>query len=326
MRRLVPWVGAFLVALLVGGGAVVAVNATVFGPGDFVRVYLDAVGRGDAQSALAIPGVDSAGASDLLLTDDVLTGLSDVRQVRDEALGDDRHRITMEWTSPAGAGSTAFEVERIGSRFGLFPEWGFAVSPVAVLALDVQHDPRFTANGVQSATGRRTTGVAELAVLVPGSYILSHDTAFLRADDVTVVADEVGEVIDASIEVEPGPAFAEALADEVERHLDACAEQEVLFPTGCPFGQAIRNRVASEPEWSIERLPDLAVEPGAFGTWIAGPAPGTAHLVVEVQSLFDGDLSTFDQDVPFQARYLVAIAGDTLLVTEQEEPDPKELD
>jgi hypothetical protein len=315
MRRLVPWIGAFLVAALAGGGSVLALNATVFGPGDFVRIYLDALARGDATSALELRGVTAGGADDSLLRDDVLTGLSDIRQISDVPLGGDRHRVTMTWTSPGGAGSTAFEVERVGTRLGLFPEWGFAISPVAVLALDVQHDPRYTANGVQATTGRTAEGATAVAVLVPGSYVLAHDSEYLRADAVTVLADRPAATVAATVDVEPGAAFPDALAAAVARHLETCTRQHVLFPTGCPFGEAIANRVASEPEWSIVRDPVLRLEPGPFGTWIAGPAPGTAHLVVEVQSLFDGSLSTFDQDVPFHARYEVRIAADGLRLT-----------
>lgn len=317
MRRLVPWIGAFLVATLVGAGAVVALNATAFGPGAFVRIYLDALARGDAASALALPGVTADGDTQLL-RDDVLTGLGDLRQVRDEPLGDDRHRITMSWTAPGGSGTTDFEVERVGTRLGLFPEWGFAVSPVATLALDLRGDARFTANGVDGSTGRVTAGVAELAVLVPGGYRLEHETEFLRADPVTVLADTPGGVVDAVVEVEPGPAFAGALADAVERHLAACTEQEVLFPTGCPFGKAVSDRLASAPVWSIAHLPEFAadaVDAGEFGTWIVGPEPGTAHLTVDVQSLFDGSIDELDEDVPFQARYSVRVDGGALRVT-----------
>lgn len=298
-----------------------AVNATVLGPGDFVRVYLDALARGDAQSALALPGVDAGDADSRLLVDEVLTGVSDVRQLSDTPLADDngagtdRHRVVMAWSTPGGDGTTEFLVERVGTRLGLFPEWGFAQSPVAVLSLDVLHDPRFTANGVAATTGLEAEGPATLAVLVPGSYVLSHETTFLRATSVTVVADEAGATLDATVDVEPGPRFAGALADEVDRQLAACAEQTVLFPTGCPFGQQISNRVTSEPQWSIDEAPELEIEPGPFGVWTAGPATGFAHLSVEVQSLFDGSLSTFDQNVPFEAGYTVVIRGDALVVS-----------
>jgi hypothetical protein len=45
-------------------------------------------------------------------------------------------------------------------------------------------------------------------------------------------------------------------------------------------------------------------------------ATGTAHMRVEVKSIFDGSLSTLDADVPFEASYLVSIGqGDSLGVT-----------
>ncbi|MEQ1737000.1 MAG: hypothetical protein ABL886_11435 [Rhodoglobus sp.] len=320
MRRVLPWIVAFALAAAAGGGTVAGLNATVLGPGDFVRVYLDALARGDARSALDLPGVDAAGADDLLLTDDVLTGLTEIRQLSDEDLGDGLHRITFAWTAPAGDGTTAFEVERVGTRLGLFPEWGFAESPVATVALDVQHDPRFTANGVRYSTLQDAAGAFDYAVLVPGSYVLGHSSTFLRASEVTVLADEVGADLDAVIDVQAGPAFAEALGTEIHSHLDGCATQQVLFPTGCPFGQTITNRIVSDPEWTIAVYPEVQISPGAsYATWIAGPAPGTAHLVVDVQSLFDGSVTTFDEDVVFEVSYTATIDGGTLVVTE--DPD-----
>lgn len=317
MRRVLPWIVAFVLAIATGGGTIVALNATVFGPGDFVRVYLDALARGDAESALALPGVDAAGADDLLLDDDVLTGLTDLRQVSDEDLGGGRHRITVDWAAPSGSGTTAFEVEPVGTRLGLFPEWGFAESPVARLTLDVLHDPRFSANGVDENTGRDEAGAVDYAVLVPGSYVFRHDTVFLEAEEVTLIADEVGAVLDATLDVQAGPTFASTVAEEVADHLTECTTQRVLFPTGCPFGQTINNRVISDPVWTMVAFPELEIEPGTeFGTWRAGPASGTANLVVEVKSLFDGTVSTFDENVIFEVTYSATIDDDTLSLTE----------
>lgn len=319
MRRVVPWLVAFLVAILAGGGSVVALNATLFGPGDFVRIYLDALARGDARSALALPGVDAGGAGAQLLQDDVLVGLTDLRQIGDDDLGGDAHRITYSWSSPGGSGTTEFEVQRVGTRLGLFPEWGFAESPVAVLVLDVQHDPRFTANGVVTSTGRDSAGSTDIAVLVPGTYVLGHDSAFLEAEPVTVVADEVGAAVVTAVDVEPAAEFGPTLARVVRQHLEECGEQQVLFPTGCPYGQSIANRISSDPIWTIVHVPEFDLRPGPFPTWIAGPAPGTAHLEVEVTSLFDGSVSTFDEDVPFQARYAVTVTDDNMAVVEADE-------
>jgi hypothetical protein len=318
MRRVLPWIVAFVLAIAAGGGTIVALNATVFGPGDFVRVYLDALARGDAESALALPGVDAAGADDLLLDDDVLTGLTEIRQVSDEDLGGGRHLIKVDWRAPVGPGTTVFEVERVGTRLGLFPEWGFAESPVAMLTLEVLHDPRFSANGFEGNTGQDAAGAVEYAVFVPGSYVFGHDTLLLEADDVLVMVYGVGTELEATVDVQAGPVFASTLSDEVREHLEECTTQKVLFPTGCPFGQTIDNRVVSDPVWTMVAFPEFEIVPGAeFGTWTTGRAPGTAHLVVDVQSLFDGTVSTFDQDVAFAVTYSGTIDGDTLTLVEE---------
>jgi hypothetical protein len=55
--------------------------------------------------------------------------------------------------------------------------------------------------------------------------------------------------------------------------------------------------------------PKLAIVPGpAIGQWQVPPTPGAAHLKVKVRSLFDGSLSTFDEDVPFTISYLITFS------------------
>jgi hypothetical protein len=315
-RTLIPWLAVFVIAIAAGGGAVVVLNATVFGPGAFVGVYLDAVARGDASGALGIPGVDAGGTSDLLLDDRALSGLRDLHQVSDTDLGAGKHRVVYSWTAPDGSGTSAFEVERIGSRFGIFPEWGFATSPIATVSLAVRHDPRFFVNGFSTTTGRQTSEPTDYAVLVPGSYSFGHDTTFLGAAPDTVLAGKVGTTVDAAVDVRAGAAFDSELDSEVHAILAECATQRVLFPTGCPFGMQIDDRIVSDPVWSIVYYPRMTIEPSeAFGTWQVDKSPATAHLKVDVKSLFDGSVSTLDQDVPFTVSYDIRVDGNTLRVS-----------
>jgi hypothetical protein len=295
--------------------AVVVLNAGVFGAAGFVRVYLDAIARGDATSALAMAGVEVPDDADpALLADDVLSGLSDIRQVADVATGD-RHEVTVEWRGADGEGRTTFVVERTGTRFGLFPEWRFAETPIAVLDLAVLHDPRFTVNGVTARSATDSNEAGRYAVLAPGSYLLEHDTEFLAAEPVAVIVDQAVDPVEATLDVRADERFAEQVSTEVDDHLDECATQEVLFPSGCPFGQTIVNRVVSTPRWSIVEYPEIRVEPGPeFGTWLIPAAAAQAHLVVDVQSLFDGSVSTFDEDVPFDVGYTATIRSETELL------------
>jgi hypothetical protein len=48
------------------------------------------------------------------------------------------------------------------------------------------------------------------------------------------------------------------------------------------------------------------------------PTGAAAHLLVDVRSIFDGSVTTFDKDVGFNASYLVTFSPDNqLIITEQ---------
>ena len=104
--------------------------------------------------------------------------------------------------------------------------------------------------------------------------------------------------------------FVDEVQKQVDVFLDDCATQQVLFPTGCPFGQSIVNQVVSAPTWSMITYPSVAIEPGNDpGTWIVPVTQGAAHLTVDVRSLFDGSRSRFDDDVPFGLSWVMTING-----------------
>jgi hypothetical protein len=307
----VAWVVVFALLVGAGAGAVLILNATVFGAAGFVRVYLEAIARGDAESALAMPGVSVDPAlRDDFLVDDALAGVTDLREISVERTGG-VEVVTFAWAAGGVESVSSFTVERTGSRLGLFPDWAFAQSPIAALELTVENDARFDLNGVAASSGIAAADPVAYAVLVPGVYRAAHVSTYLRARSVDAVAGIPGAPVEATLVVLPTEALRDEVTAQVHEHLTACATQEVLFPTGCALGRAIANRVVSTPEWSIVEYPDLSLEPGgAFGTWLVPPADGVAHLVVDVQSLFDGSVTTLDEDVPFAASYVVTIGAD----------------
>jgi hypothetical protein len=310
-RVVVAWL--VVAALAVGSGAVavVGLNATVFGAAGFVRVYLEAIARGDAAGALGMSGVRvDAEVRDDFLVDDALAGLDALGEFSVASGSGSTEVVTVAWAVGDTESTSRFTVERTGSRLGLFPEWAFAVSPVATLRLTVENDQRFDLNGVAAASGTGSRPV-DYAVLTPGVYRVDHHSTFLQAQAADVVVDNPAAAKEATLEVLPTDALRDRVEAEVHEHLTACATQEVLFPTGCPLGRSIPNRVVSTPSWSIVEYPELTLEPGGeSGTWVIPPTAATAHLVVDVQSLFDGSVSTFDEDVPFTASYVVTIGAD----------------
>ena len=182
--------------------------------------------------------------------------------------------------------------------------------------MTVLHADDFTANGVALVTPSQNDP-APYVVFTPGVYEFDHESTYLEADAVAVAATVPGEAVPAALNVQANERFVDAAQEAINATLDACTEQEVLLPTGCPFGQPISNRIASTPEWSMTNYPVVTIEGGEEpNTWMMPPTPGDAHLVVDIRSLFDGSVSTFDEDVPFSVAYIIVILpGDELQLT-----------
>ena len=298
-RALLSWTLVFALLAAGFGASVLALNADLYSAGGFVRSYLEALQRGDAESALATDGVEGASP---LVTDATVGGFDGIHLISDVADGD-THTVRVGYTIADTEQISEFSVERTGTRLGLFPTWRFAVSPIATLAVTVDHDSRVTINGTDAAAGSH-------ALLVPSAVTLTHDTLYLEALPVSVALTEVNSTVEAAVAVAPKPAFTEAATAALKTYLDECATQQVLKPTGCPFGTSVTNRAGS-PQWSIVDYPTAVLEPSGAAWQTTGAA--TAHVTVQVTSLFDGTVSTLDDDVPFTATYRVTIGPDDSL-------------
>ncbi len=134
-----------------------------------------------------------------------------------------------------------------------------------------------------------------------------------------MTASQPGAAVIAAVDLQPTKAFFSQVQRELNDYLDDCATQEVLLPTGCPFGEEIANRIVSTPAWSISRYPKVSLQPGSEpGSWLMPTTDAAAHLVVDIRSLFDGSISTFDEDVPFTSSYVVTfLPDDELLISAQ---------
>lgn len=309
-RALLSWTLIFGLLLAGFAASVLALNGDVFSAHGFVGSYLDALARHDADEALDFDGVVvPADASEDLLVDAALGDLSDIRLLSDVEDGD-AHVVRFIYALGEETQTTEFTVERTGTRFGLFPTWRFTTSPMAILDAAVDHDTRLTANGVASASGPH-------AVLVPGYFELDHASKYLEAEEVTAAATDVGATVEAALAVTPNEEFAGAATRAVAGFLDDCVTQEVLKPTGCPMGVDVINRLKGVPTWSMLDYPTAALSSTENpGVWAAKPAKGIAHIVADVQSLFDGSISKLDEDLQFTSGYLITIGfDDSLSVT-----------
>ncbi|MFC0680392.1 hypothetical protein ACFFGH_21375 [Lysobacter korlensis] len=315
MRRIVgTWAALFALFVVSFALVVVALNATLFSPGGLVRSYLEALARHDVPGALELAGV-SPTERDVLLDARALGRLTDIHQRSDEQLPDGTHRVEFDYRTDAGAGRTEFLLEPAGTRFGVFGAWRFAEPPVAQVEVTVLHDPRFDVNGLEvvgAANEPRT-----YRVLAPGAYEFGHETTYLEAAEVEVAVSASGELAEARVDVAANERFVAEVQRDLGRYLDACAEQRVLLPTGCPFGKQVANRIESEPRWTMSEYPPVTLRPAEEpGTWLMPPTEAAVRLRVDIRSLFDGTVTRFDEDVPFTVSLLISFQANGRLYIE----------
>jgi hypothetical protein len=327
-RVLLVWTIIGVMLLVTALAAIGALNRDVYGAGAFVGRYLETLAAKDAAEALEMPGVAlddeqmaSAGlpanSSDLLLRDEALGELTEIEQLSDEALGDGVHEIRFSYLADGAYAESVFYVKSAGTTFPLIPQWEFHESPLAVVNLAVQHTTSFSVNGFELDT-RQAVGddqepafnnIVNLQVFTPSRYDIQIDTELLTSEGKRVLVDEPSQVHEASVAALPTDALLEFVQESVNAHLDDCATQEVLQPTGCPFGVNVEDRVANTPTWSIDEYPEITIEPGE-DTWQIPVTDGGASIDVDVQSLFDGSVQSLDDRVPFSMTGHVFVQGD----------------
>lgn len=329
--RAVVGVGV-IATLLVGAlfATVGSLNRDVYSAAAFVGQYLDALARRDAPAALAMPGVELSDARlteaglprDLpttLLRGSVLGELTDIRLRSDTAGEDGRHAVVYDFRLDGRRSSMEFAVARAGTVAGVFDDWRFATSPLAVVQVTVLHEATFTVNGLTLDTRAHAapeapvtfSNQAAYAAFAPALYEFTHDSTLLTAEKQTVPV-TASAATDVTIDAMPNDRFIAQVQTELNGFLDDCATQKVLQPSNCPFGIEINDQVEELPTWSIASYPVVTLTAGQT-TFEMPPTDGQAHIVVDVRSLFDGELTTRDEDVPFTVALSVTIQPDGAL-------------
>jgi hypothetical protein len=148
-----------------------------------------------------------------------------------------------------------------------------------------------------------------LLVFSPGAYSIAVDTPLAKTRGVAVLADVPLKNVPVQVKAEPTEEFVTVVQERVTEFLDACAAQQVLQPTGCPFGFFVQNRIEKLPVWTIVEPPPVSLVP-AGADWRIAPAQATAHISVSVRLLFDGSLRQVEEDVVFDLAGTVVIQPD----------------
>jgi hypothetical protein len=314
-------VGAFLAAL---GG----LNQTIYGASSFVERYLGAIADDDIATASTTPGValDAEELAALGLPENVSTamfrsevieaGPEDIRIVSDVTNPDGTHSVTASYRLDVSIVETTFDVRPLAPLYGVLARWEFAVSPVAVIDVTAAHNPLFTVGSLTLDTRATKTGdeltaftqVTPYLAIAPAVYEFGYTSTLLEAVP-TAVSVEPNARTAVTVDSVPTATFVERVQIQVDDYLNTCTTQPVLQPAGCPFGTEIDDRVVSEPVWSMVSIPVVTLAPGE-SAFEMPPTEGVAHISVEVQSLFDGEIFQLEEDDPFMLALTASIRPD----------------
>ena len=314
-RALISWTIGFALLLAAFATTLALLNSTIYSAHGFVESYLSALNRHDASTARELPGVGaSSSAATDLLTDGALGTITKIRLVSDVGGSGGIHTVRYSYRLGSKSQTTTFSIGPQPSFFGMFSRWGFAKSPLATVSVEVLHDTRFRANGTSVTSKPSRTGAAAYVVFAPGLYVFDHRSTYLDAADVAVPISEPGSVTPVQVDVQANAHFVADVRGELDKYLKSCATQKVLLPTACPFGKTFDNRAVSTPAWTMKAYPKITIVPDqSAGKWLVPKTTAVAHLTVRVQSLFDGTVSTFSQDVAFPISYRITIGLDNHL-------------
>jgi hypothetical protein len=223
--------------------------------------------------------------------------------------------VDVEWRHTGAVQRTTLRLREEPAVAGVLPQWRFAENPVATARFAISGGTAVRVAGHRVDTAATQTGTpagAGFALLVPGAWSVDLRDPMVTADASDLVLADPGGETSTDVTLEATSRFTTAVRTAVGGVLDACTAQTVLYPPGCPFGEAVTDRLASTPAWTVPSRPSVRLQPvEGRDAWITVPSPGTAHLAVQVRSLFDGTVTDLDRDVEFTASWDVRLDGTT---------------
>lgn len=288
-RSAMLWGG--VAAALAGLGVLTFAFASVATatPEAHVSRYLEALADDDLADAARLAGLSPD--APLPFGDDGEPSI--VRVVERVDLPDGDARVVVEYGSDQDAVTAVFILTPGPAHLGVIPVWRFATPPVTTASVGVDKHDRLLVNDVRVHTPEAGAAV-EVSVFVPGRLAARLSEAHVRASGERVRVDGSSQAT-IVLEAQTTPELQRVVTREIEEFLLDCTEQRVLFPTGCPFGGVVTDRVIDEPLWNLETSPTIEIVPGLTpGRWaVMGEA--SLRLTAEVQRLRDGRLSDIDE-------------------------------
>ncbi|WP_282943354.1 heme utilization protein [Bifidobacterium pullorum] len=261
-------IGAVVVGVIaVLGIAYAVLNATVFSPQSVADRYVAALSSGDYEEAnnIADPQLDqdqrllltnkAAQTENATITNARATGITDS--------ADGSKLVNVTYTISGEQVNDTFTMAPAGSRFLIFRDW--TVTTPLLKEITVSTDaatPGLTINGIEVGEENAVSGSfgSDLVFKVyPGTYrIAVTETEFItESGDGPATVSTNGSTY-AYTSVEATDALVQAIQDELDAQLQACAASTEGEPEGCPFSMyTFSEDRYRNVTWSITESPEV---------------------------------------------------------------------
>ena len=315
--RVLKAVGAwlFLIVLSVAAAAVTIalVNKYQYGPETDVKAYFDALQAGDGAAALGALNAEVPDSNAALLDGEPLEAaaekLDDV-EISTVSSTSDQAVVRADYTLDGQEHSSEFTLHPADTQWGFFTVWDFDRTTLPTMHVTM---PGSTAVDINGESVALTDSARDFAVFYPGIYTGSYTSPMVTAEpEQTLVTDPDAET-DLTLDASPSDELKSQASEQIKTYLDTCAEQDTLYPAGCPFSYEFSGRVQDSVKWSIIEYPttEIRLSGPNVDRWGLMDAPGTAKIEFISVNLLDGKTSQVSEEVPFTFK-------GTLEVTEEE--------
>lgn len=306
------WLLAFMLTVAAAVVVIHFVNAKVYGPGQQISSYFEALQEGDGERALGLLSAKVPQSNAALLDGDALRAaaadleLIQIGEPRDA--GDNRVDMDVTYTVGDEEARSTFRLARVEKDWLFFDRWSFVPSVLPTVTVTAPSQREAVLNGVQVALPEETTTFASF---YPARVETSYESEFFAAPSETGVLTSPRETLSLTLATEATEALTDAVDAEVRGFLAGCTSaRDRLAPPGCPFFHFTDNRVQPPIVWDIIQYPEVNIR-SVSGKWVLSPLNGRARLTAEQTDLFSGARSPLEveKDFSFAAQLSVGAGG-----------------
>lgn len=300
-RVLALWMIGVVVAASIAAAALIMTNKLVYGPTGQVREYFHALRVGNGSHARGLLNAQiPAGDAALLDGEALKRSVASMSRVDYEVVetSEDGRQATVRasYTLDGQPQHTDFHLHHSGTHWGFFDKWAIDGDTLPTVKVNIQGVEAATINNRKVAVDE---GEATFPVFYPGTYAVSYDSTVYTAQKVTeTVTNNQGEHV-ARVDLKPSDNALASVKEQINDHLQKCAAQNALYPTGCPFEYSFGGRVDSTVQWTVEKVADPQVSVNASGVWSVQPMKGTVKVSFTQLDLYTGVRSQVQKEIPF---------------------------